>query len=121
MFDDEDKVQKRKIEVEVKLNDGTDLMGALFVHAQQRLSDLLNDQRQFLPLLTSGGMIVNLAKSWIAQVVQLDQRTDLDETDDPFEILGVTPTERSSFAVRSISKWSTPTQKWWILGGESMS
>ena len=91
MFDAEDRVHKRKIEVEVKLNDGTNLMGALFVHAQQRLSDLLNDQRQFLPLLTSVGVIVNLSKSYIAQVTQLDQRADLDESDDPYEILGVAP------------------------------
>ncbi|MEM7222794.1 MAG: J domain-containing protein [Pseudomonadota bacterium] len=92
MFDEQDKVQKRKIEVEVKLNDGTKLMGALFVHAQQRLSDLLNDQRQFLPLQTSGGVISNLSKSYIYQVTQLDQRVELDESDDPYEILGVMPT-----------------------------
>ncbi len=91
MFDAEDKVQKRKIEVEVKLNDGTKLMGALFVHAQQRLSDLLNDQRQFLPLLTSAGVIINLSKSYVFQVTQLDQRIDLDESDDPYKILGVSP------------------------------
>ena len=91
MFDEQDKVQKRKIEVEVKLNDGTKMMGALFVHAQQRLSDLLNDQRQFLPLLTSAGVIVNLSKSCLYQVTQLDQRVNLDESDDPYEILGVMP------------------------------
>ena len=92
MFDNEDKVQKRKIEVEIGLADGTKLMGALFVHAQQRLSDLLNDQRHFIPLLTPAGMIINLSKSNIAQVTQLDQRANLDETDDPYEILGVART-----------------------------
>jgi DnaJ-domain-containing protein 1 len=89
MYDSDDKVSKWKIEVELELDNGTRLLGSLFIKPMQRISDLLNDQRQFLPLQTSDGLIVQLQKAAIAKVVQLNQNVERDSISDPYEILGV--------------------------------
>jgi DnaJ-domain-containing protein 1 len=57
----------------------------------QRLSDLLNDTREFLPVQTPEGLIVHLRKSTIARVTQLDQAVEAGMATDPYEILGVSP------------------------------
>ncbi len=89
MYDSDEKVTKCKIEVEVELDSGARLLGFLFVKQMQRLSDLLNDGRQFLPLQTSDGRIVHLRKATIARVVQLEQEIAPDAVVDPYAILGV--------------------------------
>ncbi|MCH6587351.1 MAG: DnaJ domain-containing protein [Proteobacteria bacterium] len=91
MYESDEKISKWKIEVRVELDDGARLLGFLFVKPMQRLSDLLNDQRLFLPLQTADGLIVQLAKSTIAKVVQLDQKADAAAITDPYDILGVSP------------------------------
>jgi hypothetical protein len=91
MYDSDDKIDKIKIEAAVQLEDGTDLLGFLFVQPLQRVSDMLNDSRQFLPLQLSDGPIVHLHKSKIAKVSQLAHEPDQEDTFDPYEILGVSP------------------------------
>ncbi len=91
MYESDEKISKWKIEVRVELEDGARLLGFLFVKPMQRLSDLLNDTRSFLPLQTADGLIVQLAKSTIAKVVQLDQKADAAAITDPYDILGVSP------------------------------
>ncbi len=91
MYESDEKISKWKIEVRVELDNGTRLLGFLFVKPMQRLSDLLNDQRLFLPLQTADGLIVQLAKSTIAKVVQLDQKAEAKAITDPYDILGVSP------------------------------
>jgi hypothetical protein len=91
MYDSEHRVQKVKLEVEVALDDGAQLLGFLFVKQMQRLSDLLNDARDFLPLQTPDGLIVHLKKATIARVTQLDQAVETGEATDPYEILGISP------------------------------
>ena len=91
MFESDEKIDKVRIEAAVKLEDGTNRLGFLFVKPMQRVSDLLNDHRQFLPLQVTDGPIVHLHKSKIAEVVQLTEETDLRETCDPYEVLGVRP------------------------------
>ncbi len=91
MYESEHKVWKTKLEVEVELNDGARLLGFLFIRQMQRLSDLLNDTREFLPVQTPEGLIVHLRKSTIAKVTQLDQAVDAGAATDPYEILGVSP------------------------------
>ncbi|MCH7794646.1 MAG: DnaJ domain-containing protein [Proteobacteria bacterium] len=91
MYESDEKISKWKIEVQVELDNGARLLGFLFVTPTQRLSDLLNDQRSFLPLQTADGLIVQLAKSTIAKVVQLDQKADAAAITDPYDILGVSP------------------------------
>ena len=91
MYESEHKVRKTKLEVEVELTDGARLLGSLFINQMQRLSDLLNDPREFLPVQTPEGLIVHLRKSTIARVTQLDQAVEAGATTDPYEILGVSP------------------------------
>ena len=71
MYDSDEKIAKCKTEAAVELEDGTTLLGFLFVKPMQRISDLLNDHRQFLPLQVTDGPIVHLHKSKIAKVTQL--------------------------------------------------
>ena len=73
MYESDQKTEKWKVEIQVELNDGTSLLGAVFVTPMPRISELLNDHRQFLPVLTSDGLIVHLRKTTIAKLVQLDQ------------------------------------------------
>ncbi|MFQ6018677.1 MAG: DnaJ family molecular chaperone [Kiloniellaceae bacterium] len=89
MYEPDEKIEKWQTEVQVELDDGTRLLGSLFVKPMQRISDLLNDARQFLPFQTSGGLIVHLRKATIARVVQLEQEVEQDAITDPYEILGV--------------------------------
>lgn len=79
------------VEVEVHLDDGSQLLGKLGVAQGERVSDLMNDQRQFLPVETSTGNIVILRKAVIAKVVPLDQHMDKGKgkATDPYEILGI--------------------------------
>ncbi len=91
MYESDEKISKLKIEVQVELVDGTRLLGFLFVKPMQRLSELLNDPRSFLPMQTMDGLIVQLAKSTIAKVVQLDQKAEVAAITDPYDILGVSP------------------------------
>ena len=91
MFQSDDKITKFKVEAAVELEDGRRLLGFLFVKQMQRVSDLLNDHRQFLPLQLTDGPLIHLHKNRIAQVCQLIQESELDEAPDPYEILGVSP------------------------------
>ena len=91
MYESEHKIAKFKLEVQVELDAGARLLGFLFVKQAQRLSDLLNDERGFLPLLTTDGLIVQLKKTTIARVTQLDQVAACDALTDPYAILGVSP------------------------------
>ncbi len=91
MYNSDEKIDKIKIEAAVQLEDGTNLLGFLFVKPMQRVSELLNDHRQFLPFQVSGGPIVHLHKSKIGKVSQLVQEPDHEDTFDPYEILGVSP------------------------------
>lgn len=89
MYDSVQKLSKFDIEVMVRLDDGSEILGIMSVSQGQRVSDLMNDDRRFLPLTTSGGSVVILRKTAIAKVAQLDQQVDLDKISDPYEILGV--------------------------------
>ena len=70
---DSGRIHKRKVEVKVELDDGTTLLASLFLLQQQRVSDLLNDNRRFLPLETSEGIITNLRKTAIHRVTPIEQ------------------------------------------------
>jgi hypothetical protein len=91
MIESDEKVAKLKVEVEIELENTTRLLGFLFVKHMQRVSDLLNDSRQFIPLQVSDGRIVHLQKTKIASVSQLVQEKDQEDIADPYEILGVVP------------------------------
>ena len=77
--------------VEMEFDSGQRMVGSVFVSRQQRLPDLLNDERAFLPFETSEGLIKILRKSTIRSVTPLHQVTLPMTSNDPYEILGVAP------------------------------
>ena len=54
--------------VNVLLTNGSTIRAKVFVSVQGRLTDLLNDDRKFVPVETADGEVVALAKSSIVQV-----------------------------------------------------
>ena len=62
---------QKSLDLEFALADGSSLRGKIFVPVQTRLSDVLNDSRQFLPVESSDGVLLALAKSSIKHVTLL--------------------------------------------------
>jgi hypothetical protein len=89
MFDSGHKLSKVDIEVAVHLDDGSQFLGVLSLGQGQRVSDLMNDERNFIPIQLHGGSVVIQRKSAIAKVAPLDQHVDQEKISDPYEILGV--------------------------------
>ncbi len=87
MYESDEKIQKWQVEVEVVLDDGARLLGFLFVKPMQRLSELLNDSREFLPLQTTDGLIVHIRKATIARAVQLQKNVASEAIIDPYGVL----------------------------------
>lgn len=59
---------KDKTAVTVRQYDGSDLEGYLFIPVHDRLIDILNDDRQFLPFESSDGDFIVLAKASIVSI-----------------------------------------------------
>ena len=91
MHDSDTKLQKIKLAVEMEIDGGQRMLGSVFVSQQQRLPDLLNDDRAFLLFETSEGLIKIIRKSTIRSVTPSSQITLPMGTNDPYEILGVAP------------------------------
>lgn len=96
MYDSDQKITKQKLEVQIELDDGARLLGFLFVKQMQRLSDLLNDERCFLPFQTLDGLVIHIKKTAITKITQLDQEVERSAITDPYDILGVSPRASSS-------------------------
>jgi DnaJ-domain-containing protein 1 len=60
-------VQRQAVPVEITLTDGASLSAKVFLTMQGRISDLLNDERHFLPVECDGEHLA-LAKTAIRQV-----------------------------------------------------
>lgn len=80
---------KQQLQVELRLHDGKSILGKVSVALDQRVSDLMNDPRQFIPVESSDGSVVILSKTTIAQIVPLDQQKLVEKETDPYKILGV--------------------------------
>ncbi len=91
MYESEHKIWKVRLEVQVELDDGARMLGFLFILQMQRLSDVLNDTREFLPFQTPEGLVIHLRKAAISRITELDQAVDTVAAIDPYEILGVSP------------------------------
>ena len=89
MFESDKILAKINVEIEVHLDDGSQFLGMVSVRQDQRVSELMNDERQFLPFQMPKGNVVILRKSLISKVVPLDQHIEHDKIKDPYEILGV--------------------------------
>ena len=73
MFDANRRPNKIQIEVEPYLDDGSQFLGKSGIGQSERLSDGMNDDRNFLPFETSEGHVVMIRKTVILKVVQLDK------------------------------------------------
>jgi len=84
-------VFKKKLLVELELDSGTIMNGYLFVGQTQRLSDLMNDDRTFLPFEDMDGAITIFTKGMARRVkpVERAQTAATGEGSDPFAMLGV--------------------------------
>lgn len=89
MFDSDEKIPKYKVEVQIELDDGTPLLGFLFVKQMQRISDLLNDPREFMPFLRSDGLTIYLRKATVTSVSEVKQEPAEEDVIDPYQVLGV--------------------------------
>ncbi len=89
MYESGEKIPKYKTEVQVQFDDGDSLLGFIFLKQMQRVSDLLNDPRQFLPFQKLDGPVVYIWKATIAKVTELKQQDEHNASSDPYEILGV--------------------------------
>ena len=89
MYESDQKVDKVRIEVEIELESGQQLLGFLFIRQLQRITDLLNDDRDFLPFQSSAGEIVQIRKAKIVTVLHIGEGDETDWVRDPFEILGL--------------------------------
>ncbi len=89
MFESDKKLSKINVEIEVHLEDGSQFLGMVSVRQDQRVSELMNDERQFLPIQMPKGNVVILRKTAIYKVVPLDQHIEHDKILDPYDILGV--------------------------------
>jgi len=59
---------KIKAEVEIVTHDGVTLKGKFFTVPSQRVLDVLNDERTFLPFETEDGDIFIINKTYIARI-----------------------------------------------------
>ena len=89
MFEPDKKVSKINVEIEMHLDDGNLFLGMVSVRLGQRVSELMNDERQFLPIQLPKGNVIILRKTAIFKVVPLDQHLEHDKIMDPYDILGV--------------------------------
>ena len=90
-MDTQPRLQKEKMSVEMEIDGGARLMGHMFVAQNQRIPDLLNDDRDFLPFETTEGLITIIRKSTIRRVTPMNQITLPEVGADPYEIFGVAP------------------------------
>lgn len=79
----------KPIAVEITLLDGAHLSGKIAVPAQGRLSDVLNDDRDFIPVECGDGSCIALAKRAVKQVSLPGAEAPVYRDDDPFRVLGI--------------------------------
>ena len=91
MFDSSHtKKTRHKILMQVELDDGSERLMALFVAPGTRVSDTLNDNRQFVPFETADGSVEIIRKEAIRRIVPQESTTR--PTRSPYDIIGVAET-----------------------------
>lgn len=76
MFASDQLKQKVKTEVELVLDDGTVMKGSFFLNPQQRILDILNDERAFLPFEDGEGVIIVMLKTSIRRIKPAEQKLE---------------------------------------------
>ena len=84
-------VFKKKLLVELELDTGTIMNGYLFLGQTQRLSDLMNDDRTYLPFEDMDGAITIFTKGMTRRVKPVEKAAAATAGDgvDPYVMLGV--------------------------------
>ncbi len=90
--------QKSKLLVRFCLNAGENVEGDVFLARGERLTDLLNDERNFVPIDVGNGRVDMVAKAAIASVHSLGEAQPV--SGDPYQLLRVNP-EASDEEVRA--------------------
>lgn len=80
---------KQKVRVDLQLQDGSVLDGFVFCSQGERVSDVLNDAREFIPFETHTNDIMMLRKSVIASILAREVDKKKKSSSDPYAILGV--------------------------------
>ena len=90
MINQGDKMPRTKVETALELTDGSSVMGFLFITPGGRLSDMLNDSREFLPVETLEGTTTVVRKASIVRATPLQQAAahPMNSTD-PYKLFGV--------------------------------
>ena len=89
MFDSSQKITKHKITVVIELEGGRSLTGYMFIKPQGRLTDMMNDERIFLPFETTDGRFFVLKKEACISVAPMASEADAYQGNNAFQILGV--------------------------------
>ena len=71
--------QKHRAEVELTMHDGVTRSGSIYLCPQQRIVDIMNDERKFLPFEDDAGEVNVVNKSCIANIRIRDQAIDRPE------------------------------------------
>src|SRR5262245_10007394 len=83
-------VFKKKLLVELELDSGAIMNGYLFVGQTQRLSDLMNDDRTFLPFEDMDGDITIFTKALARRVKPVEKaQIGASDSTDPYALLGI--------------------------------
>ena len=72
-------IDKAALKIYVKMSDGQRLLGLFYLEPNERLQDVMNDKRSFLPLHALGDnnkhKMVMLSKRFIQQVEEADSKS----------------------------------------------
>ena len=68
--------QKLMAEVEITLTDGSVLSGNFFLNPQERIVDMLNDDRRFLPFSDQSGVVSVVSKAAIHSIRPVMQKIE---------------------------------------------
>lgn len=79
MFETNTVIKKILTEVQLAMADGTALTGYFFTAEGQRLIDVMNDQRDFLPFSHEDGTLTLIRKSVIVSITPVEQDKSANE------------------------------------------
>ena len=82
---------KKKVRVNIRLQDGTFLDGHVFCSLEQRVSDLLNDDREFIPFESMNEDIIMVRKGVVAQIQTREESSGKQISSDPYKLLEIDP------------------------------
>ena len=113
--------QKKVLKVYVKMHDGSRLMGMFYLSATERLQDVMNDERSFLPLHAYDDKgrkqhTLMLAKRFIEQVEEFET-IDKSPSDAHTESTGSAKTGITQSSTSPMGEWTLDDSHFEIKDG----